>query len=42
MELIKRGASGLSKALVALETATSIAELKAEKALIRTYVTLAL
>lgn len=40
-ELIRRGTSGLSRALVALETATSRAELKAEKALIRTYVRLA-
>lgn len=39
-ELIRRGTSGLSKALVAFEIATSIAELNAEKALIRTYVTL--
>jgi hypothetical protein len=34
-ELITRGTSGLSRALVALETATSMAELKAEKALMR-------
>ena len=40
-ELIRRGTYGLSKALMALETATSIAELNAEKALIWTYVTLA-
>ena len=39
-ELIRRGTPGISKALVALETATSIAELNAEKALIRTYMTL--
>jgi hypothetical protein len=36
IELIIRGISGLSRALVALETATSMAELKAEKALMRT------
>jgi hypothetical protein len=41
MELITSGTSGLSSARVALETATSIAELRAEKALMRIYITLA-
>lgn len=38
--LIVKGTSGLSKARVDVETAVSIAELNAEKALIRIYVTL--
>jgi hypothetical protein len=41
MELITSGTSGLSSARVALETATSIAELRAEKALMRIYIILA-
>lgn len=41
IELITSGTSGLSRARVAFDTATSMAELKAEKALIRTYVMLA-
>jgi hypothetical protein len=35
IELIIRGISGLSRALVALEIATSMAELRAEKALMQ-------
>jgi hypothetical protein len=41
IELITSGTSGLSSARVAFETATSTAELKAEKALMRIYVILA-
>jgi hypothetical protein len=40
-ELITSGTSGLSSARVAFETATSTAELRAEKALMRIYVILA-
>lgn len=36
IELISRGTSGWSRALVALEPAVSSAEVKAEKALMRT------
>lgn len=40
IELMTKGTSGLSNALVELLTAVSIAELSAEKELMRTYVKL--